>query len=88
MTTEMENYEIKVDAICPMPSDLYSSGFISLMKDIIIEEKKKIDSEYEDLDHDKALYKGRRFGDNDHLTRVALGAIHYSIFRHIRKMDR
>lgn len=79
MTTEMKNYEIKVNAICPMPKDLFALGFTNLMKEIIIEEKNKIDSEFKQVDHEKCTYKGSRFSDNNHLTRVALAAIFDSI---------
>jgi hypothetical protein len=81
----MQNFKIKVDSITSYPEDLYSLGFKNLMKEIMVEERAKFDSESWEVDHEKSLLKGTRYSKIDHLTNVALGAIYNSIANELRK---
>jgi hypothetical protein len=80
----MQKFKIKVDSITSYPEDLYTSAFKTLIEEIIVEEKKKIDSQFEEIDHEKSTYKGSRYSNNSHLTKVALGAIYNSIAWQLR----
>jgi hypothetical protein len=77
--------EVKVNAICYYPKGFFSEAFVNIIKEIFIEERKKLDSEPWEVDHINNLYKGSRYSNIDHLTRVSLGAIFDSAQNHLRK---